>query len=636
MLKKPELFMLGVDGGVTSYVLEQIEKGKLPNFKKMIDNGCMLSDCRPVYPSISATCWATIQTGASPHMHQITDENILLEGAYPNEFVTAYHGDYLMAERFWEAAAKKGKKSLIADFCVSGPAKSDLVHQIGGIGSVADQKAIKTEQTMRMQKEISEQLYLFDTDVLSVFPKIPEQTMAPSGKWQPQIKLTQSRYEKSEKGYFKLYVEKKNDLENPNNIEPFYWIMSIYDEGIKIAFNEADMENGQYYEIPMGNWSEVIKRTLKDDLGEGSYRFRIKAMKANDKGGFFVFITSSVNLFNALSPYEFANRVNEIDEICSSNSYGHFLTRDGYIDTAFELIAFKNEWFKKIILDSMENDPVEIMAFVQGYTDTVNHVFRGLYEGVEKSNEQQVEIARYVYEKAYDMLDDFIGWLYENVIGEDTVFIIIGDHGAVGFNRTVLVHDFFEKEGFLKYIPHPKNEHVYWRDRKIDWKNTKAFPVGCGNIYINLKGREPEGIVDPEDYDKTVNEIIKILHKYHWNEKDECYLAFAVEKKQAGFIGLGTERVGDVIYGLSGNSTGGYIGGVHACQIPSAKTKTGDIRCLCMFSGKNIKKGELVDRPANLEDIAPTLCYLLKYPQPASATGGILFQIFKDDMYQNS
>ncbi|MFA5340977.1 MAG: alkaline phosphatase family protein [Clostridia bacterium] len=636
MIKKPELFMLGVDGGVTSYIKDQIAKGRLPNLKKAISEGCMLTDCRPAYPSISATCWATIQTGASPHMHGITDENILLEGAYPDKFVSAYHGDYLMAERFWESAARIGKKSLIADFCVSGPSRSDLVHQIGGIGSVADQRALKTEQTMRMQKEISEQLYVFDADILSVFPMMPADSLAPSGKWQPQIKLAQSRYEKCKEGYWKLYVETKNDLENPFNIEPFYWIMSIYDKGIRIALNEQDMDDSRYYEIPMGSWSSVINRSLKDDNGTETYRFRIKAMNVNNEGGFFVFITSAVNMLNAITPYEFAKRVSMIDEICSSNSYGHFFIKEGNIDTAFELIQYKNEWFKKIITDTMENDPVEIMAFVQGYTDTVNHVYRGVLEGVQHSTDGEAETARYAYEKAYDMLDEFIGWLYENVIGDDTVFMIIGDHGAVGFNRTVLVHDFFEKEGFLKYLPQPDGKHVYWRDRRVDWKNTKAFPVGCGNIYVNLKGREPEGIVDPVDYDKTVNEIIDILHRYHWNEKHECYLAFAVEKAQAGFIGLGTQRVGDVLYGLSGNTTGGYIGGVHACQIPTAKTMTGDIRCLFILSGRNIKKGKEIDRPANLEDAAPTLCYLLKYPQPAHATGGVLFNLFESDSYQNS
>ena len=635
-MKKPELFLLGVDGGMTSYITEQIEKGKLPNLKKAFSESCVLTDCRPAYPSISATCWATIQTGASPHMHGITDENIVPEGAYLNEFVSAYHGDYLMAERFWEAAARIGKKSLIADFCVSGPARTDLARTVGGIGSVADSRVLATEQTLRTVKEISEQLYVFDADVSSIFPSLPAFAMTASGKWQPQIKLQQSKYDKTDKGYFRLHVEKKNDLENPFNIEEFYWYMDVTKKGINIAVSEKDMQAGKYYEVPMNGWSEVIKRTLKDDNGPGNYRFRIKLLPAGKNGGFMVFITSAVNMYNALSPESFAKRADNIDEICSSNSYAHFLTREGNIDTAFELIEFKNEWWKKIILDAMENDPADIMAFVMGHPDSVNHMYRSIFEGLQNPTEEQSAVAKYAYKRAYEILDVFIGWLYEHVLGEDTVFMIIGDHGSIGFNRTVLVHDYLEKEGLLNYLPEPDGKRLYWRNRRIDWKNTKAFPVGCANVYVNLKGRQPEGIVEPEDYDKTVNEIIKALYKHHWNEKGQCYIAFAVEKQQAGFVGLGTERVGDVLYGLSGNTTGGYIGGVHACQIPSAKTATGDIRCLFALSGKNVKKGQIIDRPANIEDVAPTLCYLLKYPQPADATGGVLFHLFEDDMYQKS
>ena len=290
MLKKPELFMLGIDGGVTSYVLDQIEKGNLPNFKKVIEQGCILTDCQPAFPSISATCWATIQTGASPQVHKVTDENILLPGSYINEFVSSYHGDNLKAERFWEAAARINKKSLIADFCVSGPAKSDLVHQIGGIGSVAAEKALKDKPVNYTQKEISEQIYMFNADILSVFPELPKDKMTSSGKWQPQIALKQSSYEKLDNGYWKLNVETKNDVENPNNIETFYWVMQYLDNGIAIAFNEEDMKQGNSFFIPMGSWSDVIKRTLKDDTGKGIYRFRIKTMPINEQGAFFIFI----------------------------------------------------------------------------------------------------------------------------------------------------------------------------------------------------------------------------------------------------------------------------------------------------------------------------------------------------------
>lgn len=633
MKQKPDLFILGLDGAVTSFILEEIEKGKLPNFAKFLEKGCLLTDTRPPYPTISATCWSTMQTGASPHVHGITDEVLLPKGEYPNKFSTAYHGDYLLAERFWEAAARKGKKSMIADFCMAGPAKSDLVRQIG-MGCNTVDTSVKGQQNTVSEKDISEQLYLFDADMVDALPEKGRMEKAPSGKWQPSAKLKPSSYTKLDNGWFKLNVEKKNYLENPRGIEDFYWVMKYTDDGIYIAFDEDHMKENIHYHVPMNGWSKVINRELRDSTGEGKYKFRITAKRVSD-GGFYIFITATVNLMTATSPHSFSKRINDIDEIPSSNNYGHFFLKEGNIDTAFELIGFKYEWFKEIIIDAIENDPVEIMAFVQGYTDTVNHMYRGVFERVEKATKAEYETAKDAYERAYEIADHFIGWLYDNVIGEDTVFVIISDHGAVGCNRTVLVHDYFEKEGMLAYIPPADGKNVYWRDRVIDWSKTKAFPVGCGSIYVNLKGREPEGIVEPEDYDKTVNDIIKVLHKHHWNEKDQCYLAFATHRSQAGFIGLGEDRIGDVVYGLSGNSTGGYIGGVHACQVPTAKTETGDIRCFFGISGKNIKAGQKIDRPANLEDVAPTLCYLLKYPQPKDATGAVLFHLFENDLYQD-
>jgi predicted AlkP superfamily phosphohydrolase/phosphomutase len=156
--------------------------------------------------------------------------------------------------------------------------------------------------------------------------------------------------------------------------------------------------------------------------------------------------------------------------------------------------------------------------------------------------------------------------------------------------------------------------------------------VGCCFINVNLKGREPTGIVDPADYDQTVAEIITALQTYGRTEDGSAIaLSFAVEKEQAGFVGQGGEDCGDVVYGLAGCKLGGFIGGVHAMQIPSARTETGDIRSLCMIAGPRFKEGGSLSRPMDLTDIAPTLCYALNYPQPKDATGGIIFQAFREE-----
>jgi hypothetical protein len=164
----------------------------------------------------------------------------------------------------------------------------------------------------------------------------------------------------------------------------------------------------------------------------------------------------------------------------------------------------------------------------------------------------------------------------------------------------------------------------------VDWSRTKAYPWGSGFVNVNLKGREPTGIVEPEDYDKVVKEIIHALQMGMRSRDGEIIaLGFAVEKNQAGFVGQGSEHCGDVVYGLVGSRVGGYYGGVHAQQLPSARSKTGDIRALCLLSGPAFREDVILSRPTDLTDFAPTLCYAMGYPQPAEATGGVVFQALR-------
>lgn len=218
----------------------------------------------------------------------------------------------------------------------------------------------------------------------------------------------------------------------------------------------------------------------------------------------------------------------------------------------------------------------------------------------------------------------------DNVADENTKIMIISDHGAVGSDRNRFNQcKYLEQAGLITYID-PDGDKS-WRNQNVNWSKTKAYPVGCCHVNVNLKGREPTGIVEPEDYEKTVYEIIRALHKYAETDDGEINgLAFAVEKEQAGFIGHGGENCGDVVYGIIGSRMGGSYGRVHAHQIPSARSKTGDIRCLLMMSGKGFKKNTEISRPLDVTDFAPTLCYAMGYPQPKDATGGVVFQAFEE------
>ena len=50
-----------------------------------------------------------------------------------------------------------------------------------------------------------------------------------------------------------------------------------------------------------------------------------------------------------------------------------------------------------------------------------------------------------------------------------------------------------------------------------------------------------------------------------------------------------------------------------------------------MICGPKFKENAIIERPCDLTDLAPTLCYALGYPQPKDATGGVMFTAYKEE-----
>ena len=295
---------------------------------------------------------------------------------------------------------------------------------------------------------------------------------------------------------------------------------------------------------------------------------------------------------------------------------------------------FENEGYEvKTVNDGLEGisafkayEP-DIVFTYHERIDALNHRFRNAYEGTKVTYDGEDAVAREAFERAYAQTDAHIRWLLENVADEDTTVMVVSDHGSIGQSECFHAWEILRDAGLLA----SDDAHVNWKS-EIDWTRTLAYPVGSCYINVNLQEREPTGIVGREDYDATVARIISALYEHsHSASGEKMALAFAVEKTQAGFVGHGGENCGDVVSGLSGSHVGGFIGGVHSQQIPSAKTETGDIRALCLISGPAFREGFSLERSADLTDLAPTLCYALGYPQPRDATGGVIFGALKEN-----
>lgn len=153
----------------------------------------------------------------------------------------------------------------------------------------------------------------------------------------------------------------------------------------------------------------------------------------------------------------------------------------------------------------------------------------------------------------------------------------------------------------------------------IQWEKTKAFSYGTwGTIYINLEGREPQGIVKEEDYEKLRSEIIDGLGKMSVKayRREELYqgsyleLAPDIIIKTDDYVNFISAKVG---YGREFLEE---YGGAHR------------VNGTFIAYGPDIKKNFEID--AKIYDVAPTILHILGYPIPKDVDGRVLKEIFKE------
>lgn len=105
-------------------------------------------------------------------------------------------------------------------------------------------------------------------------------------------------------------------------------------------------------------------------------------------------------------------------------------------------------------------------------------------------------------EEYYEMVDQRIGKLVDS-FGEDCITFVVSDHGSKGMRGAFCVNQWLQKEGYLSFKT-PPSGIVDIEKADIDWTKTKAWGWGgyYARIFFNVKGREPNGIIDPKDLPK--------------------------------------------------------------------------------------------------------------------------------------
>ena len=151
-----------------------------------------------------------------------------------------------------------------------------------------------------------------------------------------------------------------------------------------------------------------------------------------------------------------------------------------------------------------------VSAFTQ--TDRVAHMFYRLLDPTHPRYDP-VLAARYgdAVLRVYERMDAIIGEVTER-LGTDATLLVISDHGFHSYRTGLNLNSWLRDHGFLVQgnVRAAEREADFFPG--VDWSRSRAYALGTGQIYVNLRGREGKGIVAPgADYDALLDAIARGL-----------------------------------------------------------------------------------------------------------------------------
>lgn len=230
------------------------------------------------------------------------------------------------------------------------------------------------------------------------------------------------------------------------------------------------------------------------------------------------------------------------------------------------------------------------------------------------------------FEDYYRELDGQIASLLEAVDNDDLHLIILSDHGSKAMQGAININEWLVANGYMTLRETPR-ELTSLKKVDIDWANTIAWGEGGyhGRLYLNVKGREPEGKVDPGSFEQVRSEIAAKLREITdpdgVNIGTEVFTPQEVYDGPEEFIARSPDLI---IYfgGLNWRSTGGL--GYNS--IWSFETEIGpddgvhdQYGVFMHYSASRESSVQLED--VDILDVAPTVMTLLDQQPPEGYEG---------------
>ncbi|MFN0072943.1 MAG: alkaline phosphatase family protein [Chloroflexota bacterium] len=611
-----KVIVLGLDGFEPKVVASMLRSGQLPNLAKLRSKGGF-STVQTTYPALTPAAWSTFATGTNPGGHGIfefvhRDPNsyypILALNRHeqknpflPPKAVNMRHGTPL-----WQLLSDAGISSTIVRCPCTYPPDKIFGRMLAGVGVPDLRGGLGTSTFYSSAEDLTAQE---SEHVVTV--------SAETG------------------GTISTYLIGPRNPRGGNDIR----------SDIKLHLQPAASKltvqsDGQpkSLEVRQGEWSDWLK--VKFKVGplqsvRGMVRFYLVQLEP-----VLELYASPVNfdpdspLFPISSPPEYASEL--ASKLGTFYTAGMAEDHGGLNNGRFDETAFLQQCDivlrerVRMMLYELERFDTGLFFCLFDTPDRLAHMFWRFGDSGFDSAGGETEEARHAIESHYQACDAIVGEALKYV-DDQTLLIVLSDHGMDSFQRGVHLNTWLHDNGLLTLRDGiSPGELAGDFLRGVDWSRTRAYALGLGGIYLNLHGREAQGIVTLDDTEHLKTSIVQELTGLVDFERDKVAVRSVLTREQV-YSGPYLSEAPDLLVNFSAGyrvSWGTPLGGVPAGLFEDNPKKwTGDhaidpsLVPGVLFMNRPIRG----DRPS-LVDLAPTILAALGVPKGPAMEGRSLLE----------
>lgn len=182
------------------------------------------------------------------------------------------------------------------------------------------------------------------------------------------------------------------------------------------------------------------------------------------------------------------------------------MTEDVFLDDVERTMS----WRETLTLEEMDRENWDLLIAVWTATDRVGHMFWRFRDPLHPlyTDEGAKKYGR-ALENTYKKMDTIVGKVTARLRDND-LLIVMSDHGFHSFRKGFNVNTWLIREGYLAVRGKYDSATAYNEEsflRGYDWSRTKAYGLGLGSIYLNLRGREGQGTIEPQEASSLRTEL---------------------------------------------------------------------------------------------------------------------------------